>query len=973
MLESTFRFEHFEGREYKLRLRKDSGWERGKERILMILQTVNTEGLNQKDILPKGVVRDTVFNSIKYARQVARTYGANPSDAKFAVVNFNSWKHLHLKGNARRDAEAEFAIRMRKLIKVLKPTKIFIGGDNAANALLEVTDSDYRRGWVQDYKGIPTVSSLDMDRMLEKVGQKANLLGFWCRHLAHLMLGKHPFDLSKVYPTPRYVDTLDKFKSMMKALRKAKEVAIDTETNNLSVLHNAIYTIQFAMDHTPDTGWVLPLHHPMTPFSKSDLKLIKQELKEYFTDKSDPLLVFFNGAFDLRVIRRQFNIRTIQRRVWEITAGEHLLDENVSELSSQGAPQGGLLATLCRYNNDFYLRAKFSKADRATTGTTPPNDPEFLKYAAMDVVSLLAIRKMQLKTAQTIKLDGKNYRPMYERHVEHIMGPTVQQLSHLSEDGSFIDRRYMRVLLGAESPLRAKIKEAADKFKTSKAAKECNKRILAESGMKSVGMGWSSGGEWAFNPSKPAHRAKLFFEVLGLKPISQTKTGADAVDKHFVKHYKGHPEVDIYNDWSKLQKLLGTYIKGWNKILQSNQDAVTDGYLRSYYTFFDVLTGRLASKKPGLQQIPSRGDLAKIIKRLFIAPEGKLLIRFDYSAHEVRGWSIVSGDMTLANAFRAGQKLRQQWIQTPTDEVKTELKTKGDIHIQNVKRFFGKWVSKDDPLRDAVKAVIFGLLYGKSAKTLGEDIGKDKDYAQSIIDKTFKEFPNGAKWTNKMKKMAKEDLVVFSPIGRCRNLYACLTGDEQIIARQVRRGSNAPIQGFASEIGMVGSRLILNSYYAHQKYFMDALGIEESLWDNRVEFNRVIHDASYFAVPYSMVIPFIHILQWEATYGISKYCEDKFGLKFTVEPEIEIEIGAKDDNTIKWDWSLPHLMTALKTAIKDADELGVLVGSIEEVERKVFAPYKDKKMRKYLQEHFPLLNVRNLDKQMKDAVEEATA
>ncbi len=42
------------------------------------------------------------------------------------------------------------------------------------------------------------------------------------------------------------------------------------------------------------------------------------------------------------------------------------------------------------------------------------------------------------------------------------------------------------------------------------------------------------------------------------------------------------------------------------------------------------------------------------------------------------------------------------------NEVLEDLKKRGDVHIQNVHRFFGKWVEKSDPLRDAVKAVVFG-------------------------------------------------------------------------------------------------------------------------------------------------------------------------------------------------------------------------------------------------------------------------
>lgn len=44
------------------------------------------------------------------------------------------------------------------------------------------------------------------------------------------------------------------------------------------------------------------------------------------------------------------------------------------------------------------------------------------------------------------------------------------------------------------------------------------------------------------------------------------------------------------------------------------------------------------------------------------------------------------------------------------DDVAKNLRKEGDVHIQNVKRFFGKWVEKSDPLRDAVKAVVFGRM-----------------------------------------------------------------------------------------------------------------------------------------------------------------------------------------------------------------------------------------------------------------------
>jgi intein/homing endonuclease len=393
-------------------------------------------------------------------------------------------------------------------------------------------------------------------------------------------------------------------------------------------------------------------------------------------------------------------------------------------------------------------------------------------------------------------------------------------------------------------------------------------------------------------------------------------------------------------------------------------------------------------------------------------------------AHEVRIWSIASGDMVLAESFRAGQKLRQQYIAAMTDEeraeIKNELKTKGDLHIQNVFRFMGKWVDKDDPLRDAIKAIIFGVLYGKSAATLGvdtkqSDLGKFKgdiarlydesinpetsperfveinrmleeldhkltalvaedrtEYAQGIIDKMFGEFKKGAAWTNKMQELAEKEYYVYSPIGRRRYLPAALTGSRQIVAQQVRRGSNAPIQGFASEIGIKASRLIMESYYEQMDAFMELWKSESTDWEMRTKYNRVVHDANYFAVPYEMLIPMFHISQYMATYGVTKAYKDQFNVDFTVEPEVEFELGAHDANSYKVDWSLGGFVDAIKKTLAESEELGLLDGTKEDILDVVMYPWKNKKFRAYLQEHFPLLGVSDLDEQIVSALKGAT-
>lgn len=1011
MLDLSFEFPFKAEDSFNLAIPRCSHWGTAKKRVLILQQTVDSRDLRARAMIGDKFTNLCLKNAIKYARNHARTYNEKSVEAAWCVAPFNQFKHLHLTVGPRKQAEAEFAKHCHKLIQKIKPTHVLVSGDDAMHSLWPLIDNhNYKRGWVHNVKSgdhpVKVTSTLDFSRLLEKDGEHANLLGFWCRHLANLLLGKDPHSLANVVAEPRYIGTIEAFDKMMARLYAAEIIATDTETRDLSVLFNAVYTIQFATNLAPNVGYVLPLRHPMTPWSKEELKYIKGKLKTFFSFKKKKEMVTFNGMYDLRVIRREFKIPIIWHYVWEITSGEHLLDENISELATFGAKPGGLAAVYCSYGNDHYFNSntKFSKAERTTTGNVKPNDKDFLLYAATDVVSILAVRLEQIAKAGHQVIEKHNYKPYFIRHMLHQMSDTAHQLSHLREDGSLVDAKYLRFLTSTESPIRQEMKVLSDAFRAFPQAVEANKRILAESGLKAKGLfGKSKAVNWALSLSKPSHLRVLFFDVLGLEPISKTKGGESSVDKAMIAAYKDkNPIVASYGDYSKLSKLLSTYARGWYKKLRSNRDSIEDSCLRPDYSSFDVTTGRLASKNPSLQTIPSRGKLVKIIKRMFPAPKGTLLIRFDYSAHEVRVWSFVALDKVLADIFKVGQKLRQLFIQNPTEENKKAIKEKGDIHILNVKRLLGKIVDKEHPLRDAIKQVIFGLLYGKSAETLGEDtklgdktelmekignkdtpekevkIAEKKlnalleenrtDYAQGLIDKIFQEFKRGGQWTNKMKKLAEECYYVFSPIGRKRNLFAAMTGDRKIVGQQVRRGSNAPIQGFASEIGVKAGRIIMERYHEELPKICELLDIEYNAWNLRVPYNRMVHDANYYSVQYAMVIPFIHILQYSATYGVTKAYKDEFNFEFTVEPEVELETGIRDDKQYKWDWSIPNLVENITKSLNDAEEFGMLDRPKDEIIKEIFRPWANKKVRNLLQDNYPLLNVKDLDKQIVDAI-----
>ena len=1022
MLDHKYRFDN-EG--YKLVLKEDDGWATSKNRVLIVVQYVPSYDLKNRELLSTKESKECLTNIINLAQKWCTRYSERHRDFKYKVFNFYSEKHFHLNTQERHKKELEFGERLTQAIKKYKPTHVLFCGNTCYSTVTNNPYSLYRLGWTEKLKVGSTefigTQTFDLFWLLGDAtgettsrGQHSNSLGVVALHLSYLLNGSNPFNLSHVKPSPKYIESKKDFDSLMDLMAQAKYVGLDTETKNLTVTQNTIYTIQFAPNNSQH-GYVLALNHPRTPWNEKQIAYFKKKLKQFFVAQDGPTLVTMNGKFDLRVIRRYLKIPVIARPVWEITAGEHLLNEDMvtwSVLELNKAHYGGLRAILATYMNDFYFKNEFTKEDRDTTGDLDPDDPAFLRYAAMDVQCLLPIMNMQVKRASYQDIKGKSYKPFFVRHMLYEMSDTVHVLSHLDEDGSYIDMKYMNKLASStDSPFIAQLDDIKEQINSFDETKEANAQLLKDKGFKSKGLfGGQSNNNWVFNLGKADHKVKLFLDVLGLKSVETTTKGEPSIGKAFVKAYKDTNQiVELYGQYQEVNKIYNSYIKSWARLLNTDLDGQYDNHLRPSYGFWGVATGRISSQNPSLQVIPQHGPSANAIKRAFIAPKGKLLVHYDYSAHEVRGWAITAGDDVLADAFRQGQKLRQQWIADPSDEVKEQMKTKGDIHIQNAHRFFNRWVTKKDPLRQAVKAVIFGVLYQKSAKTLGEDTktgdlqqlssrlsetyhkllncsDKEKaklqkevkileqkvaalkaedrtEYAQHIMDKLFSTFKNGAKWTHDMKASAEKLGYVYSPIGRIRHLWSTILVNKEnkkLINQQIRRGSNAPIQGFASELAVKSSRLVMTTFYAELPKICEMLGLEGSLWSYKLELSRMVHDASYYAVPYELVIPFIHISQYCATYGVARQVEQQFGLRFNIEPEIEYELATCDSQGGgTWDWSIPNLLTIIKSALQDAHDRGEL-DDVEQAYATILRAWKNKQCRNYLCDKYPLLNVQRL-------------
>ena len=79
--------------------------------------------------------------------------------------------------------------------------------------------------------------------------------------------------------------------------------------------------------------------------------------------------------------------------------------------------------------------------------------------------------------------------------------------------------------------------------------------------------------------------------------------------------------------------------------------------MHTSYSQVGAITGRLSSSEPNLQNIPTRTDLGRRVRRGFIAGPGNVLVSLDYSQIELRIVAHMANDEAMLNAFRAGQDI----------------------------------------------------------------------------------------------------------------------------------------------------------------------------------------------------------------------------------------------------------------------------------------------------------------------------
>lgn len=805
-----------------------------------------------------------------------------------------------------------------KMIKQVNPVGI-VFADAFSFGKTSLDKSEFY-SYVRDWRGIPTILTSPWSMWLNDKdynkgeGNKA-LIGFNLKHLLAVTDGKNPFkiDLDLLRIKPKIITTIDAFNALMDRLETVKLICTDIEGKNLKVITNTLFTVQIGFWHKGKIlSYVIPWKQKDHTWTKHELKIIRRRLKQLFM-REDLENVFHFGQFDIGQLCNALRMKMFGNKVYDIPSGEFALDENYKYAQklyrggtweSDGFKPYSLEFVEYRYGifrpNDMTI----GKSDRANMSKFSLT--EIAEYGGFDIVSPLLIREAQLQIC-TGKYFGHKTVENYKTLVIHQLGVMVKTFAFLRNTGIHIDTKNAYSLVNKGNVFTETANKIRDMILATNAGKKANARIMKKSGLSSDGGIFSSQQTATFSLTKPSHLRTLFFDILKLEPTKLGKTKDPSTDKSFQSKYKKTvPEVKLFSDFNKVKILKSTFADGIVKIIKHDTDFHLDGRLRPLLGFLYVLTGRLSSTDPNSQNIPTRSDesfeihkaLVKSIKKSFSVRHGRLMLGSDFSAHEVRMAGVIAKDPEIRKSFLAANEAIRKFRLTPEKFVEAAAKVlaqEGDIHIINVRFFFKQDVDKDHPLRYRIKAIVFGTLYGKLAKSLSKDLGIEESEAQALIDVMFERWHCLKDWIDDTQKESRENYMVRYPNFRVAHMWANLHDDIWAQRAMDRRSVNYPIQGFSSDIGVVS--VFCYKYWVHHNITKNRFSLD-------AEHVNIVHDAQYSDVLYEHMPMAIYLTEHSMSTLPMNYYKKHFDFDISIPLSYGLEFGKNWSALNDWNFRL---------------------------------------------------------------------
>ncbi len=373
------------------------------------------------------------------------------------------------------------------------------------------------------------------------------------------------------------VTTIKQLDALIKRIRKAKSMAIDTETTGLSFIDDALCGICIALE--PMTGCYVPVRSP-APDAHMDEATVIAKLKPILEDESIRK-IGHNLKFDINILRRAgVRLKGIEH---DTMIASYVIDATRSSHGMDAISLAWLNHT-CIPITDLIGGGGAGKQQHSFE--TVPLD-RATEYAAED-----ADITLRLCEAMTPRLKALGL----ERLFHDLEMPLVDVLAELEWNGIRVD------------PDELDHQRAGLEKKASSLRKEIQEQA-----------------PHPFNPDSPKQLAAALFNKaddplpgLGIKPLKRNKTGP-STDQEVLDKLAADPTIEspiprLIVEYRQLTKLVNTYLVALKAAINPRT-----GRIHASFNQTVAVTGRLSSSDPNLQNIPIRTDVGREIRRAFVA------------------------------------------------------------------------------------------------------------------------------------------------------------------------------------------------------------------------------------------------------------------------------------------------------------------------------------------------------------------
>ena len=461
------------------------------------------------------------------------------------------------------------------------------------------------------------------------------------------------------------------------------------------------------------------------------------ELKEILQDETiEKVSMDFSRKY---IIFRQEGIK-INNMGFDAKIAAYLLDPTNNKLSFEDIVENQLDIDI----ND-YLKKPEEKQEQInlfdTLNSNQEENAKKMEQYKKEKLCLETYLLSRLEKEMTKKLEEINSLELFK----NIEMPTVEVLSEMQWNGMYAN------------------KEELERFGNKlKEQLEIKTKMIYE----------MAGEEFNINSTKQL--GEILFEKKKLPIIKKNKSGYSTDVDVLEKLKKEDPIIEQILQYRQLQKLNSTYVEG----LKPYINPVTNR-IHSFFHQTITATGRISSTEPNLQNIPTRFELGKQVRKIF-EPEGeKIYIDADYSQIELRVLAHMSQDEHMMQAFKNNEDIHRQAaskvFKTPIDEVTKEQ-------------------------RSSAKAVNFGIVYGISDFGLGEQLGISRKKAKNYIEEYLNEYAGIKKYMDNVTEVAKENGYVETLFNRRRYIPELKSSNYNVRQFGIRAAMNTPIQGTAADI-----------------------------------------------------------------------------------------------------------------------------------------------------------------------------